>query len=230
MITLLGVGHVFNLERSIRSAIFARRPRVVALELDPARFAFLMNRGPRTVHPSVFGLLAQFQARIADQYGVQVGDEMVAAAKAAQEVGSEVALIDQDSTVTLSRAWAGMSFQERVRLVVFAVSGLFVRKKRVEQELDRFYQNESGYIEQFAHELPTIKRVLIDERDAHMAEALRQIHSAKGDIVAIVGDGHIEGLGRLLNGEPVQVVRLKDLQQMAPEPASTGSATVSYRL
>lgn len=228
MITLLGVGHVFDLERSIRSAIFARRPRVVALELDPARFAFLMNRTPRTGPPSVFGLLAQFQARIAEQYGVQVGDEMVAAAKAAQEVGSEVALIDQDSRVTLSRAWSGMSFQERVRLVVFAVSGLFVRKKRVEQELDRFYRDERGYLEQFAHELPTIKRVLIDERDAHMADALRQIHTSKGDVLAVVGDGHIEGLGRLLASEPVEVVRLRELVQ-AP-PASTASATVSYRL
>ena len=230
MITLLGVGHVFDLERSIRHAIFARRPRVVALELDPARFASLMNRSPRAPRASVFGLLAQFQARIAEQYGVQVGDEMVAAAKAAQEVGSEVALIDQDSRVTLSRAWSGMSFQERVRLVVFAVSGLFVRKQRVERELDRFYQDERAYLEQFAHELPTIKRVLIDERDAHMADALRQIHTAKGDVLAVVGDGHIEGLGRLLAGEPVQVVRLRDLVQPPAASSPTASTTVSYRL
>lgn len=230
MITLLGVGHVFDLQRSIRYAIFARRPRVVALELDPMRFAYLMNRAPRSTRPSIFGLLAQFQSRIAEQYGVHVGDEMVAAAKAAQEIGSEVALIDQDSRVTLAKAWAGMSFPERVRLVVFALSGLFIRKKRVEQELDRFYEDERAYIEQFAHELPTIKRVLIDERDTHMAEALKQIHSAKGDVVAVVGDGHIEGLGHLLSGEPVQVVRLKELQQAPPTAVSAASATVSYRL
>ncbi len=230
MITLLGVGHVFDLERSIRSAIFSRRPRVVALELDPVRFASLMNRAPRSGRPSVFGLLAAFQARIAEQYGVQVGDEMVAAAKAAREVGCEVALIDQDSRVTLSRAWAGMSFQERVRLLVFAMSGLFVRRKRVEQELDRFYRDERGYIEQFAHELPTVKRVLIDERDAHMADALREIHTSKGDVLAVVGDGHIEGLGRLLASEPVEVVRLKQLQTTPPADGSTASATVSYRL
>ena len=230
MLTLLGVGHVFDLAPSIRAAIQRRAPKVVALELDPARFAFLMNRQPRPARVSVFALLAQFQARIAEEYGVQVGDEMVAAANVAREIGSEVALIDQDSRVTLSRAWQSMSFAERVRLVVFAVSGLFVRPKRVEAELDRFYEDERGYLEQFARELPTVKRILIDERDAHMADALRQLHTAKGEVVAVVGDGHIEGLGRLLQGIPLEVIRLRELQQGPPPTGSTATATVSYRL
>ncbi len=231
MLTLLGVGHVFDLAPSIRDAIQRRAPKVVALELDPARFAYLMNRPPQALRVSVFGMLAQFQSRIAEQYGVQVGDEMVAAAKVARELGCELALIDQDSRVTLTRAWQAMSFPERVRLVVFAISGLFVRRKRVEAELDRFYQDERGYLEQFAKELPTVKRVLIDERDAHMADALRQLHAAKGEVVAVVGDGHVDGLGKLLQDVPLEVVRLRELQR-GPPPASQGtaSATVSYRL
>jgi pheromone shutdown protein TraB len=221
---------VFDLGASVRAAIQRRTPKVVALELDPARFAFLMNRSPRNPRPSVFGLLARFQSRIAEQYGVEVGNEMVAAAHAAREIGCEIALIDQDSRVTLTRAWQEMSFPERVRLVVFSFSGLFVRKGRVEEELDRFYQDERGYVEQFAKELPTVKRVLIDERDVHMANALRQLHTTKGEIVAVVGDGHVEGLGRLLQDVPLEVVRLRELQQGPPPSGSTSSATVSYRL
>lgn len=231
MITLLGVGHVFDLGASIRTAIQRRAPKVVALELDPARFAYLMNRTPRAPRPSVFGLLAGFQARIAEQYGVQVGDEMVAAAKAAQEIGCPVALIDQDSRITLTRAWQAMTLPERVRLVVFALGGLFVRRKRVEAELDRFYQDERGYLEQFAKELPTVKRVLIDERDAHMADALRQLHAAKGEVVAVVGDGHVDGLQKLLQGTPLDVIRLRELVRGSPPvTGGTTSATVSYRL
>ena len=218
MITLLGVGHVFDLGASIRRAIHARDPKVVALELDPARFAYLMNRSPRARRPTLVGLLAQFQARIAEQYGVQVGDEMVAAARAAQEIGRPVALIDQDSRVTLTRAWQAMSFAERVRLVVAAAGGLFVRRNRVEAELDRFYQDERGYIEQFAKELPTVKRILIDERNAQMAQALRSLHAAQGNVVAVVGDGHVDGLVRLLDGVPLEVVRLRELQR--PPPAA----------
>ncbi len=224
MITLLGVAHVFDLGSSIRAAIQRRAPKVVALELDPPRFAYLMNRTPRAPRASVFGLLAGFQARIAREYGVQVGDEMVAAAKAAQEIGCPVVLIDQDSRVTLGRAWQAMSFPERVRLVVFALGGLFVRRRRVEAELDRFYQDERGYLEQFAKELPTVKRVLIDERDAGMAQALRNLYDAKGEVVAVVGDGHIDGLARLLQGLPLEIVRLRQLQ---PPPAPAGNAAPS---
>ncbi len=229
MITLLGIGHVFDLEASVRTAIQRRAPRVVALELDPARFAYLMDRSPRPTRLSLFGLLALFQSRIAEQYGVQVGDEMVAAAKAAREIGCEVALIDEDSRSTLLRAMRSMTFAERVRLLMSGVAGLFVRKEKVEKELDRFYQDERGYLEQFARELPTLKRVLIDERDAHMADALRQLHATKGEVVAVVGDGHVEGLGRLLHDVPLEVVRLRELQKPLPA-GSSATATVSYRL
>ncbi len=224
MITLLGVGHVFDLGAAIREAIRRRNPKVVALELDQERFAYLMNRTPRAPRASVFGLIAEFQARIAEQYGVQVGDEMVAAAKAAQELGCPVALIDQDSRVTLTRAWQFMPFEERVRLVISALGGLFVRRKRVEAELDRFYQDESGYLAQFARELPTVKRVLIDERDARMAQALRNLHVSRGDVVAVVGDGHIEGLSGRLQGEPLEVVRLRELQGHPPVPGAPAAA------
>src|SRR3981189_931035 len=97
MITLLGVGHVFDIGRSIRSEILARRPRVVALELDAIRFNALMSRTPRAHGLSPLALLAPFRTPAARQYGVEVGDEMVAAARAAEEIGSELALIDQDS-------------------------------------------------------------------------------------------------------------------------------------
>src|SRR5213596_2550646 len=47
MITLLGVGHVFDIGAAIRAEVFARRPKVVALELDPVRYQAIMSRGPR---------------------------------------------------------------------------------------------------------------------------------------------------------------------------------------
>lgn len=228
MITLLGVGHVFDLGRSIRNEILTRRPKVVALELDPARFYALTHAEDRARPLSIFSLFARFQARIAGQYGVHVGDEMVAAARTAQEIGGEVALIDEDSRDVLVRTWRAMSLQERMRLVMSAVGSVFVRRRRVEAELQRFRQDERAYIEQFAAELPTAKRVLIDERDAHMGQALRELHHAKGDVVAVVGDGHIEGLAMHLRDEPLQIVRLKDLQ--VPPSTSGASATVSYQL
>jgi pheromone shutdown protein TraB len=228
MITLLGVGHVFDIGRSIRSEILARRPKVVALELDAIRYQALLSRSPRAHGLSPLALLAQFQIRIARQYGVEVGDEMIAAARAAQEIGSELALIDQDSRAILRRVWSEMSIREKVRLVTSVIGGFFTRKERVEAELQRFYQDEPGVLKEFAREMPTAKRLLIDERDASMAHAIRQLADSKGDIVAVVGEGHIDGLLRELAGAPVQVVHLQELRASPPGP--NASATVSVQL
>src|SRR3989440_5372439 len=150
MITLLGVGHVFDIGRSIRAEILARRPRVVALELDPIRYNALLNRAPRGRGLSPLALLAQFQIRIARQYGVEVGDEMVAAARAAQEIGAEIALIDQDSRAILGRVWRDMSLTERGRLLVSPIGGLFTPKENDEAEPPRLYQNEAAFLQEFA--------------------------------------------------------------------------------
>ena len=229
MITLLGVGHVFDIGAAIRAEVLARHPKVVALELDPVRYQALMSREPRRRGWSVLGLLAQFQARIADQYGVQVGDEMVAAARAAQEIGSEVVLIDEDSRMVLRRVWGEMSFRERVRLLAAAVGAFFTRKEKVEAELQRFYRDESSFIQEFASELPTAKRILIDERDDLMARTLRQLSESRGEVVAVVGEGHVDGLLRHLAGIPVQVVHLEQLRA-APPAGPNASVNVSVHL
>src|SRR5437879_1362746 len=228
MITLLGVGHVFDIGRSIRSEILTRRPKVVALELDPIRYHILMSRTPRAHGISPLALFAQFQIRIARQYGVEVGDEMIAAAQAAEEIGSEIALIDQDSRAILRRVWQDMSLRERVRLLVSAIGGLFTRKERVEAELQRFYRDEPAFLKEFARELPTAKRILIDERDAAMGRSIRQLAESKGDVVAVVGEGHVEGLVQQLAGTPHQGVHPAALRSTAPSPNST--ATLSVQL
>src|SRR2546430_16928355 len=88
MITLLGVGHVFDIGRSIRSEILARHPKVVALELDPVRYHALMSRTPRARGISPLPPLAQFQTRIARHSGVDAGAGMIAAARTAQGSGA----------------------------------------------------------------------------------------------------------------------------------------------
>jgi len=230
MITLLGVGHVFDIGRAVRESILERRPRVVALELDPTRYQALMSRSPRSRGASILDLLAQFQMRIASKYGVEVGDEMVAAARAAQEAGSEIALIDDDSREILVRVWRGMSIREKLRLLSSTVLGFFAGKQRIEEELDRFYQDERAFLEEFARELPTAKRILVDERNERMAGRLRQLHETKGDVVAVIGQGHVDGLVRNLDGVPVEVVHLRELRQRAETPASTASANVTVHL
>src|SRR2546427_3792264 len=226
MITLRGVGQVSHTGRSLRSGTLARHPRVVALELDPIRSPALRSRPPRPHVLSPPPLLAQSQIRLARQYGVEVGDEMIAAALAAEEIGSEIALIDQDSRAILRRVWQDMSLRERIRLLVSAIGGLFTRKERVEAELQRFYRDEPAFLKEFARELPTAKRILIDERDAAMGRSIRQLAESKGDVVAVVGEGHVDGLVQQLAGAPVQVVHLETLRSTVPGPNASASVSV----
>ena len=235
MITIVGVGHVFDLRRQIHEIITSRRPGVAGIELDPVRFAALRERAPRGDGPIVYRLLAFFQSRIAGKYGGQVGEEMLAAADAAKDAGADLALIDRDASDIFQRVWGSMSFRERVKLVVAAITGLFITRRRVDQELARFEENSGGYMEEFASEFPSVKRVLVDERDVHMARAIRELHAKVGRVVAVVGDGHVEGLRRQLIDLPLEVIRLGELRAGTipppmPEPSGSTSVTFSYEI
>src|SRR4030066_299272 len=132
MITLIGVGHVFAISENVKDIIRSNRPEVVCLELDAARYNALVQKDHSRAVPLQYRLLAYFQKRMADKFGTEVGDEMMAAAGAAQEVGARVALIDLDASRVFSQLWKRMSMKERINLLWGAFAGLFVSKKVVE--------------------------------------------------------------------------------------------------
>src|SRR5438094_9530131 len=88
MITLLGVGHVFDIGAAIRAEVLARRPKVVALELDPLRYQAIMSREPRRRGWPVLGVLAQLQVRLAHRYVAQGGILTDIPARAARVPGA----------------------------------------------------------------------------------------------------------------------------------------------
>lgn len=217
VLTLVGVGHVFDLARQVREVIVARRPSVVGLELDRARFAAL-QQGGRRGGPPLYFLMSLFQKRAADLYGGNVGDEMLAAAQAAKDVGARLALLDRDS-LEMFRAWiGGMPVRERVKFFVSLITSLFVTKERVEAELAKYDEDQAGYLEVVAQELPHTKKVLIDDRNEHMAGVLRSLLADAGSVVAVVGDGHIDGIRRHLADLPLEIIPLRALRSGSPPP------------
>jgi pheromone shutdown protein TraB len=215
MITLIGVGHVFDIGARLKAAIAARSPELVCLELDRARFQSLVEgprKGPEGA-PLIYQMLAGFQQRIADQYGTAVGNEMLAAAEAARDLRARLAFIDLESSRIFQEFWSEMTLREKAKLMLASFLGMFTSRKGVEKEVARFEENPQDYIDAFSKEFPSAKRVLIDKRDEHMSAALR-IHSARfGKIVAVVGDGHIEGMSRRLADLKPEIVRLSELRR-----------------
>ena len=175
MITLVGVGHVFDISRQVREIILEHAPVAVALELDRNRLAVLLARDRGEELPKQRGILARFQERIARDFGVQAGDEMLAGYKAAAEINAKLFLIDMDINRVMMRINSQLTLKERVKMFAAIFATPFIRKKTVEKEMERYAEQGEEYLEEVGKTLPTVKRVLLDERNEHMAAALRKL-------------------------------------------------------
>lgn len=233
MITLIGTGHVFNLANALLSIFDTINPDIVCVELDQQRYQAMILRQtqPETYEktrqdlPFVYRLLAQFQEDMAKQYGVHAGDEMLTAITYAQSHALPVAFIDTDAQKLFNTMWRTMPMTEKLKLMLSGFAGFFVSRKRVEQELKNYQDNFTTYIEEIGKRYPTIKRILIDERNQHMVSKLIELHQQYQRIVVCIGDGHVPGISLLLQDKqiPFETIRLHDLQTR-PVPEGDGSA------
>ena len=88
----------------------------------------------------------------------------------------------------------------------------------METELRRYQDDPAAAIEELKRQYPTVWRVVIDERDEKMAQAIRRGLTGKG--VAVVGDGHVDGMLRRLTDLDVSTYRLGDVRaDRLPKPA-----------
>jgi pheromone shutdown protein TraB len=241
MITLIGTGHVFDLSAALLTIFDEKEPEIVGVELDPQRYQaiLLRNTDPAAYHaakkklPLVYTMLAQFQESMAEQYGVNAGDEMLSAVHYAQSHQLPVAFIDTNAQQLFTHMWNTMPFSEKFRLLLSGVAGFFVSKKRVEQELKNYQQNFDSYIQEIGKKFPTIKRVLIDDRNQHMAGKLVELHEKYQKIIVCVGDGHVPGISQLLKEKqiPFETIRLQELQkpQRNETDGASGHFSVTYR-
>jgi pheromone shutdown protein TraB len=175
--------------------------------------------------PIIYKLLARFQDSMAKEYGVNAGDEMLAAIKYAQSHQIPLKLIDMNAQNLFTKMLRSMSISEKFRLLLSGFGGLFVSKKRVENELKKIEGEFDTYIEQIGSSFPTIKRTLIDERNAHMAKKLTQLTENHQNIVACIGDGHIPGISKLLSSDNIEydTIRLSKLRERKTDEFGTAS-------
>ena len=240
MITLIGTGHIFDLSAALLSIFDEKEPEVIGVELDPQRYQaiLLRNTDPASYHsakknlPLIYRMLAQFQESMAEEYGVNAGDEMLSAIHYAQSHQLPVAFVDTNAQQLFTHMWKTMPFFEKLRLLFSGVAGLFVSKKRVEEELKNYQQHYDTYLEEIGKKFPTIKRTLIDDRNELMAQRLIELHEKHQKIVVCVGDGHVPGISALLTQKqiPFETIRLQELQnwKKTDSDGATGHFTVKY--
>jgi pheromone shutdown protein TraB len=233
MITLIGTGHIFDLSAALLSIFDEKEPEVIGVELDPQRYQaiLLRNTDPASYHaakrnlPFIYRMMAQFQENMAESYGVNAGDEMLTAINYAQSHVIPVAFIDTNAQQLFAHMWNTMPFFEKFRLLLSGFSGLFVSKKRVEQEMKNYQAHYDSYLEEIGKKFPTIKRTLIDDRNEFMAQRLIELHEKHQRIIVCIGDGHILGISKLLEKKqiPFETIRLSQLQTWK-KPSTDGSS------
>lgn len=160
-------------------------------------------------------VLSSFQRRIGLGTGVKPGAEMIAAVESAEKHGVAYTFGDRPIQATLRRAWAKTGLWGKNKLLASMIAGAFSREKVSEEDLARLRERSEleSMLQELADYLPSVKAVLIDERDAYLAQ---NIFDAEGSrVLAVVGAGHVPGIAR----------RLEELGNGA-DPTDTGALEV----
>ncbi len=229
-VLLIGTAHVVDLAEPLRRTLAARPLDGVAVELDPERIESLLAPGAERRKPTGAPLFARLWSILQRRLGAEIGGgppgaEMRAAAAFAQERSIPLFLIDDPLRLTLLHLVRAMPLKERVTLVVGSIVGLFVPARVVEREMDRYVESPEEYAADLRSASPTIARVLLDERNEHMADRLLGLRrGGYGRLAAVVGDAHVTGLASALvrRGVPVETVPFRTLRAAtAPGPRSS---------
>jgi len=209
---LVGTAHVSKASiDEVREVIRAEQPDAVGVEIDAGRYRSLtepqswqkldivkvLREGKGFLLMANLAL-STFQKKIGQELDVQPGQEMIAAVEAANEVGARSDFIDREVQVTLRRAWRKSSFWGKNKLLGLLFGSVFSDEKVDKTQIEELKQRNQldGMMAELAKSLPTIKQVLIDERDQYLATSLFQMTGKK--MVAVVGAGHVPGMKRWL--------------------------------
>jgi pheromone shutdown-related protein TraB len=212
--TLLGTAHVSRASiDAVEAAVGSGAFDAIAVELDPNRHRAMTDPDAlakldlfRIIKDGKVGLvaanlaLAAYQRRLAAQLGVEPGAELKAAAVGASERGLPLHLIDRDVGTTLKRAWSGLGFWGRSKLMAGLAAGVFVDEDVDEADIEKLKHGdmlESSFGE-FARETPQLYEAVIAERDRYMAAKLRASAGEAKEVLAVVGAGHLKGLSAAL--------------------------------
>ena len=230
---LVGTAHVSRESVDlVREVVERERPDRVCVELDAQRYEALSHRAQwenldlkqvirkRQLATLLINLLlASYQKKLGGKLGVQPGAELLGAIEVAEELEIPHTLCDRTIRITLLRAWRSMGLVQKWKLLSAILAGVFTEAELTEDDLRRLRQQDvlSEMMQELAGFMPGLKRVLIDERDAYMAETIR---ASEGDrVVAVVGAGHLEGIRAAL--ETGATSSIEELETLPP-PSSAG--------
>ena len=228
-VTIIGTAHISgDSVKEIDEVIDEINPDRICIELDESRFKTVsenrrwedMNIIKVLKEKKGFLLLANlvlssFQKRMGSDVGVNPGADMKEAVALSQTRNIPFSLIDREIQVTLQRAWRISSFWKKMKLLSALLGSAFTREKISDEDIENMKEKTAldGMMDELAEYLPSVKTVLIDERDFYLAA---KIYEADGrNLIAVVGAGHVPGI-------------LKNLEMFETGEKSTDVSSVDF--
>ena len=213
-IILVGTAHISKesmeeVDKTVRDTL----PDCVAVELDEQRYESIKSpeawknldivkvlKEKRGFIMLANLVLSSFQRRMGADVGVKPGDEMRSALTVSEELGIPVEMVDRPIQTTLKRAWAKNSLWGKLKLLSALFAAAFEKEEISAEQIESLKSSNEmdSMMDELAGYLPTVKEVLIDERDRYLAS---HIWNCKGKkVLAVLGAGHLPGVEKFLNG------------------------------
>ena len=207
-VILIGTAHVSKESADlVKTTIESEKPDSVCVELCASRFQSIRRKDrwqdmniikvikeKKTFLLLANLLLASFQKRIADKLDIMPGAEMIQAMDTAESIDAEIILADRDIRTTLARTWRITGFWSKLKIIFQLALSLGDVEEISEEDVEKMKQEDMlhSLLSEVGQSLPSLRAILIDERDRYLAH---KIKSAPGEkIVAVVGAGHVPGI------------------------------------
>ncbi|MFW6263667.1 MAG: TraB/GumN family protein [Thermotogota bacterium] len=212
---LLGTAHVSKQSaQQVRELIEEEKPDTVCVELDKGRYDSIVDKNrwekmdiikivksKQSAFLLVNLALSSYQKRIAEQFGINAGAEMIEGVNAAKDIDAKLVLADRDIKTTFLRIWRGMKFWGKMKLLVMIIASIFSKEEITEEELEKMKSEDmlTATLSELSDTFPELKKSLIDERDQYLAYKIKNAPGQK--ILAVLGAGHIPGIKQEIEKE-----------------------------
>ncbi|MEI4771230.1 TraB/GumN family protein [Psychrobacillus sp. FJAT-51614] len=224
---LIGTAHVSRQSaEQVKEVIEAERPDSVCIELDEQRYQSVMD-GNKWKETDIFKVIKEkkatlllmnlaissFQNRLAKQFEIKPGQEMIQGIESAKETGANLVLADRNIQITFSRIWHNLGWSGKAQLLSSVFFSIFSRETISEDELEKMKSQDTlnAVLAEFTESFPKLKTPLIDERDQYLAQKIKE---APGDkVVAVLGAAHVPGISKEIYKEH----DLEKLNQIPPK-------------
>lgn len=209
-LVLIGTAHVSkHSAEQVKEVIAQEQPDTVCIELDEQRYQSITD-GNKWKEMDIFKVIKEkkatlllmnlaissFQKRMANQFDISPGQEMIQGIESAKEIGAELVLADRDIQITFSRIWRGIGLKGKAMLLMQVIGGIFSKETITEEELEKMKSQDmiNSMLLEFTDSFPRLKEPLIDERDQYLAQKIKRAPGNK--IVAVLGAAHVPGIKR----------------------------------